>query len=278
MALARRWFRSAAAFAFSALAMACGGGESAPNPAVSHIGANAAENSQEARFMASLSGADILVFSRTAGYRHQSIGAGLEMFDELAAAYGFAVVKTEDPSVFSDAQLGAFDAVVFLNTSGDILNDVQQQAFERYIQSGGGFVGIHAAADTEIDGTWPWYIGLVGGAFAGHPSDPSNVQQARLSLADGAGEVAEGLPESFAFVDEWYDFNHLNMTTRPVLKIDRDSYVGAIAAGVERIAWFHEYDGGRAFYTNLGHADETYASELFRRHLLSGLVYAVGDR
>jgi cytochrome c len=277
MAQARHWFRYVAVVGLAVLLLACGGGE---RQTATPDGVDAPTNTaaQEARFAASMRGANLLIFSRTAGFRHQSIGAGLRMFDELAAKYGFAIVKTEDPAVFSDAQIGAFDAVVFLNTTGDVLNDAQQRAFERYIQSGGGYVGIHAAADTEIDGSWPWYIRLVGGTFAGHPMNPSNVQQARLSVVEGAGEMAEGLPRNFTFVDEWYDFNHLNMTTRPILKIDRDSYVGAIATGLERIAWYHDYDGGRVFYTNLGHEDETYSSELFRRHLLSGLVYAVGDR
>lgn len=225
-----------------------------------------------------LRGANILVYSRTAGWRHDSIPAGVAMFDALSAQYGFKVVATEDPTVFSDEQIGSYDAVVFLNTTGDVLNEPQQQVFERYIQSGGGFVGIHAASDTEHDGAWPWYIGLVGGTFASHPSDPSNVQQAQLSRAEGAGALSSGLPETFAYVDEWYDFNNFDPATRPILIIDRDSYQGAAASGEERIAWFHDYDDGRAFYTNLGHTKETFENELFRRHLLNGLVYAIGDR
>ena len=105
----------------------------------------------------------VLVFSKTAGFRHDSIDEGIAAVCELAGAEGIAVDATEDAANFTAEPLGEYDAVVFLSTTGDVLNAEQQAAFEAYIQGGGGFAGIHAASDTEYD--WPWYGDLVGAYF-----------------------------------------------------------------------------------------------------------------
>jgi len=102
----------------------------------------------------------VLVFSRTAAFRHQSIPAGLGGLTQLAQQYAFGLTATEDHAQFNEAFLASFAAVVFLSTSGDVLDDAEQAAFERYIAAGHGYVGVHAAADCEYD--WPWYGGLVG--------------------------------------------------------------------------------------------------------------------
>ena len=220
----------------------------------------------------------ILVFSKTSGFRHDSIPAGIEAIKTLAVKDGISVTTTEQASLFSQDYLLQFDAIVFLNTTGDVLNDEQQLALEHYIQAGGGFVGVHAATDTEWqDSTWHWYWRLVGGIFNGHPSDPSNVQLASLNVVDPQHSSTQDLPASFELADEWYDFKNLNPARTDVLTVDESSYQGGQHGDYHPVAWFHEYDGGRAFYTNLGHSIETFSNPLFLQHLRGGLQYAMGN-
>lgn len=217
----------------------------------------------------------VFVFSKTMGWRHDSIESGQLMFEELADEYQFDVTFGEDSSTFTDKRLAAFDVIVFLNTTGDVLDDHQQRAMERFIQSGGGFVGIHAATDTESD-DWPWFVDLVGATFNGHPGDPSNVQMARMTVVDTRHLSTTHIPSKFSFLDEWYDFRAFNESVHPLLMIDRGSYVGAKESGLKPISWFHDFDGGRSFYTNLGHLRETYSDPRFRNHIVGGLSYAAG--
>ncbi|MDN4501779.1 ThuA domain-containing protein [Alteromonadaceae bacterium BrNp21-10] len=220
----------------------------------------------------------ILVYSKTNGFRHDSIAAGIKAITTLAAKDDISVTASEQPSLFSLNYLLQFDAIVFLNTTGDVLNDEQQLAMEHYIQAGGGFVGIHAAADTEWqEGDWHWYWRLVGGIFNGHPSAPSNVQQAKLTVVDKQHAATKGLPDNFELADEWYDFKNLNPARNDLLVVDESSYQGGKQSEYHPVAWFHEYDGGRAFYTSLGHSIEAYSNTLFLQHLRGGLQYAIGN-
>lgn len=221
-----------------------------------------------------LDGADILVFTKTRSFRHPSIPAGIRAFEALGAEYGFGVQASEDSAIFNDRDLAAFDAIVFLSTTGDILNEAEQEAMERYIQAGGGFMGVHAAADTEHQGDWYWYRNLLGGVFAGHPA----IQEARLNVIDGTHPSTSSLPETFLRTDEWYDFRDLYEFRTDVLTIDEQSYEGGAHGDYHPMSWYHEYDGGRSFYTALGHTEAAYSDPLFRRHLAGGLAYAVGDR
>ena len=116
----------------------------------------------------------VLVFSKTDGFRHTSIEPGKTAFDKMSKEKGFAVEFSEDATVFNSSNLKKFNAIVFLNTTGNILNEDQQAEFERYIQAGGGYLGIHAATDCEYD--WPWYGRLAGAFFLDHPN-PNNVQK-----------------------------------------------------------------------------------------------------
>jgi cytochrome c len=219
----------------------------------------------------------ILVFSKTSGFRHDSIAAGIDAINALAAKEGISVTASEQASQFSLDNLLQFDAVVFLNTTGDVLNEEQQLALEHYIQAGGGFVGIHAAADTEWEvGDWHWYWRLVGGIFNGHPSDPSNVQNAKLIVVNKQHASTQTLPASFELADEWYDFKNLNSARTDLIVVDEATYQGGKQGKYHPVAWFHDYDGGRAFYTNLGHSIETYSNPLFLDHLRGGLQYAMG--
>ena len=205
----------------------------------------------------------ILVFSKTSGFRHDSIAAGIEAINALAAKDGISVTSSEQASLFTLNYLLQFDAIIFLNTTGDVLNDEQQLAMENYIQAGGGFVGIHAAADTEWqDSNWHWYWRLVGGIFNGHPSTPSNVQNAKLNVVDSTHASTQTLPTSFELADEWYDYKSLNPARTDVLTVDESTYQGGKQGQYHPVAWFHDYDGGRAFYTNLGHSIETFSNPL----------------
>jgi cytochrome c len=223
----------------------------------------------------SMADKSVFVFSKTLGWRHKSIPAGQALFRRLADDNNFSVTFSEDSTDFTRDKLAKYDAVVFLNTSGPILMPEQQDAFKTYIQNGGGFVGVHSATDTHIKIEWPWFIDLVGGKFESHPNEPSNVQAATLFKTAVTHPATEFLPASFEWSDEWYDFERLYGGITPVLTIDRQSYQNAKTQGITPIAWAHEYDGGRSFYTNLGHDAANYTNEKFEQHILGGLHYVV---
>lgn len=220
--------------------------------------------------------ANVLVFSKTAGFRHDSIPAGVAAFEKLAAEKKFTVVASEDASLFTDASLRQFNAVVFLNTTGDVLTSDQQLAMERYIQAGGGFVGVHAATDTEWEGDWFWFRKLVGAVFLNHPNQPSNVQTASLDVTDHTHYSTKHLPKQFTLTDEWYNFRDIYQFINVVITVDETSYQGGEHGDHHPVSWFHEFDGGRSFYTAMGHTDATFADANFLEHLAGGLTYAVG--
>lgn len=217
-------------------------------------------------------GRHVLVFSKTAGFRHDSIADGVTAVRELGATAGFTVDATEDAGAFTPANLRRYDAVVFLSTTGDVLDAAQQKAFETYIRHGGGFVGVHAAADTEYD--WAFYGGLVGAWFRSHPA----VQPAAVVVEDRAHPATSGLGPTWNRTDEWYDYRTNPRERVHVLaSLDEDSYTGGTMDGDHPIAWCRTYQGGRAFYTGAGHTKESYADPAFRAHLLGGIRYAVAD-
>lgn len=216
----------------------------------------------------------VLVFSKTEGFRHSSIDAGKAAMSKMAAAKGFVVDFTEDATQFITPNLKRYSAVVFLNTTGDVLNDVQQQEFERYIQAGGGYLGIHAAADCEYE--WPWYGKLVGAWFLDHPMSPSNVQKGKFYVADKNSFATKDMPDEFERTDEFYSFKQIDPSIHVLVKIDEKSYQGGKNGDNHPMSWYHDFDGGRAFYTNMGHTDETFKEELFLNHLWQGLHYAMG--
>ncbi len=215
----------------------------------------------------------VLVFSKTGGFRHASIGPGKAAIQKLGVENGFTVDTTEDATLFNEKNLRRYVAVIFLNTTGDVLNPLQQNAFERYIQAGGGYLGVHAATDTEYD--WPWYGKLAGAYFKDHPSTPSNVQPGVYHIHDKTHPSTSFLPEPWERTDEFYSFKDMNPDVKVLLKLDEKSYVGGSMGDWHPSAWYHEYDGGRAFYTSLGHTDETYSESLFLRHLLEGLRWVM---
>ncbi|MFC8033282.1 ThuA domain-containing protein [Streptomyces griseoincarnatus] len=213
----------------------------------------------------------ILVFSRTAGFRHDSIDEGITALRELGAADDFTVTATEDPAAFTTANLAQYRAVVFLSTTGDVLGPAQETALEQYMGAGGGYVGIHAAADTEYD--WPFYAGLAGALFQSHPA----IQPATVRVEDRAHDATAHLGAAWQRTDEWYNYRTNPRTTAHVLaSLDESSYSGGTMSGDHPIAWCKDYAGGRAFYTGGGHTAESYAEPAFRRHLLGGIRWAAG--
>ncbi len=213
----------------------------------------------------------ILVFSKTAGFRHESIKDGIKAIQKLGVENGFKVDTTEDAGKFTEENLKQYSAVVFLSTTGTILDSYQKNAFERYIQSGGGFAGIHAATDTEYH--WPWYNKLVGAYFASHPA----IQDAKLDIVDNTHLSTKHLPKEWKRKDEWYNFKSIHPLTKKLLTIDESSYQGGSNGKDHPMSWHHEYEGGRAWYTALGHTKESYTEDNFLKHLLGGIQYAIGD-
>ncbi|MBO8187074.1 ThuA domain-containing protein [Streptomyces spirodelae] len=213
----------------------------------------------------------VLVFSKTAGFRHDSIPDGIEAIRQLGAEHGFAVDATEDAAAFTPKKLARYDAVVFLSTTGDVLDQRGQRAFERYIRKGGGYVGVHAAADTEYD--WKWYGGLVGAYFQSHPA----IQPARMKIEDRGHPATAHLGESWNRTDEWYNYRSNPRERAHILAtLDEGSYSGGTMGDDHPLAWCQKYAGGRAFYTGAGHTKESYADPAFRKHLLGGIRYATG--
>lgn len=213
----------------------------------------------------------VLVFSKTTGFRHASIANGIAAIQMLGDEGGFAVDASEDDRLFTDAGLRGYDVVVFLSTTGNILDADEKAAFQRYIEAGGGFVGIHSATDTEYD--WPFYGDLVGAYFRSHPS----IQQATINVVDPMHPSTLTLPAQWVRTDEWYNFRtNPRDRVHVLLQMDESTYSGGEMGVDHPIAWCHDFAGGRAWYTALGHTEQSYTEPLFLDHLLGGLRTAAG--
>ncbi len=224
----------------------------------------------------------VLVFTKTDGFHHKSINAGVTALEEMAKQHHFAMEWHEDARQFNDKKLQQFDVVLFLQTTANVLNEKQQAAMEKFIRSGKGFVGVHAAADTEYD--WPWYAGLVGHQFKIHPT----IQTAQMTTLNADFPGLEHFPAKLWWTEEWYDFktgksDNLNY----LLTVDEQTYDPKADWGKVKtegmgefhpISWYHNYDGGRSFYTALGHLPETHNMKLFRDHLYGGIFWAATGR
>jgi type 1 glutamine amidotransferase len=212
---------------------------------------------------------DVLVFSKTAGFRHDAIPVGIQTIRDLGTANNFTVTATEDAGQFTSANLAQYEAVVFLSTTGDVLNAAQQTAFEAYVRGGGGYVGVHAAADTEYD--WPFYGQLVGAWFASHPA----IQQVNSKTENRAHPATAHLPQTWTRTDELYNYRtNPRDTARVLATLDESSYSGGSMGADHPITWCKTIDTGRSFYTGFGHTQESYADTNFRNQLLGGIRYA----
>lgn len=214
----------------------------------------------------------VLAYTRAVGFRHDSIEAGVGALRKLADQRGFDLEATEDLASFRTPCLDRFDTVVFLNTNGSVLDERGRDALRAFVERGRGFVGVHGATATETD--WPWYVALVGATFKSHP----DVQPALVRVEDREHPATDHLPISWRRTDEWYGFHeNPRERVRVLLTLDETSYAPGEGGmgGDHPIAWCHDYDGGRAFYTALGHTRETFEDPLFLDHLAGGLKWAL---
>lgn len=210
----------------------------------------------------------LLIFSRTKAYRHECIEPGTIALESYFKTHGIHSMHSEDSSMISDEKLKPFDAIIFFQTTGNILDTMQQLALQKFVESGKGFVGIHSAADTEYD--WPWYVNMVGAQFADHP----DIQSATLQKTDTTHIACKHLPTRWTRTDEWYNFKQPPTDVEVLLNLDESTYQGGTMGPNHPMSWCHPYDGGRAFYTALGHTVESYKDTLFLEHVLQGVKWA----
>jgi cytochrome c len=212
----------------------------------------------------------ILIFTKTQSFRHKSIEPGVVAMLKLASENGITADTTSDVTQFNEKNLRQYSALLFLHSTGELFDYNQKNALQRYIQAGGGWVGIHAACDAEYN--WPWFNKLAGAYFMSHPKP----QKAKLQVTDKTHESTKHLKDEWVRFDEWYDFKSMNPDVKVLIKIDETSYEGGKNGENHPMAWYHEYDGGRAWYTGLGHTDESFLEEDFLKHVLGGIKWAIG--
>ncbi|MBX3112116.1 MAG: ThuA domain-containing protein [Fimbriimonadaceae bacterium] len=212
----------------------------------------------------------VLVFSKTAGFRHDSIPTGVAMFQELAGGEGYTVDATEDATKFTKENLAKYDVVVFLNTTQDVLAGDQEAALQDFVEKKGkGWLGVHAAADTEYD--WPWYGQLCGAWFKSHPA----IQKVTVDVVDRRFPATKHLPEKWVWTDELYNYRAQPVKGCHILaKLDESTYKGGEMNGDHPIVWYHSVGKGRSFYCGLGHTKEAYADKDFRKLVVGGLKWA----
>lgn len=217
----------------------------------------------------------LLVFWKTDVAFHESIPYAISAIRDIARKNGMQVDDTSDARMMKDAVLTRYQAVIFLSTQGEILNLNQKGALERYIKSGGGFVGIHSAADTESN--WSWYGKLVGAQYGGSHSE---IVKAVVHREDRTHASTKGLPDEWGWLDEWYNFSpnpRVNGAT-VLLAIDENTYEGGAMGGDHPIAWYHQYDGGRAWYTAGGASKLVWGERIFREHVWGGIEYVARSK
>ncbi len=208
----------------------------------------------------------VLVITETKGWVHDSIESGLKLIQNIGNKNNFNVYHSDNSSVITYKNLKEIKTIIFLNTTEEILNDVEQKVMESFIKSGKGFVGVHAAADTEYN--WQWYGKLVGAYYRNHPE----VMNGKILTINH--KITNHLDSEWEIEDEWYNFDYVNYDINILLNLDEDSYIGGEHPDYHPITWYHEYDGGRSFYTGLGHTKEVYEDERFIKLLEKGILYA----
>ena len=214
----------------------------------------------------------VLVLTRTEGFRHDSIAPGLQMLRRLAPGRGLRIEATEDATRLTDRRLRGVRAVVFLQTTGDVLDPPAERALGRFVRRGGGWLGVHAAADSER--TWPFYGATLLGGGAWQREHPP-IQRATVIVEDRRHPAMRHLPRRWTRTDEWYSFlANPRDAVNVVARLDESSYdPGAVRMGDHPIAWWRRAGRGRAFYTALGHTSASYAEPAFRRHVLGALAW-----
>lgn len=221
---------------------------------------------------------NVFLFTKTDGWHHKSINAAVTAMEKLSEKHHFSIDWHEDAARINDENLKQYDVVMFMLTTGNILNDEQKRVLTRFVQSGKGFVGVHSASDTEYQ--WDWYTKMVGRSFHIHPL----IQTAELTVIDRKFPGMERMPDRFLWTDEWYEFGAEKIDTlNYIIAVDESTYdteavwddkSGNGMGEFHPLAWYHKYDGGRSFYTALGHMASTYSDTLFMEHIYGGLYWA----
>lgn len=212
----------------------------------------------------------ILIFSLTTSYRHKSIKEGIVAIKKLAVENNFEVDTSENVAAFTKENLRRYKTLIFLNPTGsNVFSEEQKQALKTYINNGGGLLGIHAATDFCFE--WEWYGKMIGAFFANHPK----VQQAKLISLRPKDKLMKGIPENWLHTDEWYNFKYFNKDVTVLMKVDETSYQGGTMNNEHPIVWYHQFEGGRVFYTGLGHTAEAYSDPIFLKQLLNGLKWTM---
>jgi len=218
---------------------------------------------------------NVLVFSKTLMYRHASITNGIAAITKLGAEHGFKVDATEDSAVFTPPNLNKYQAIVFLSTSGDILNGSQETALHEYIEQGGGLVAIHAGAAGTVstEGTWQWYCDSFCAMFTNHPA----IAQATINVEDSKHPSTSALPKAWVRTDEWYNFiSSPRGCARVLATLDESTYKGGTMGKDHPVIWCKQIGKGRLWYTALGHTEASFTEELFLKQLLGGIQAAAG--
>ena len=215
----------------------------------------------------------MLVLTETTGFRHESIPDGVRAIQRLGRTHRLKVDTTSSSSRFTSKVLNRYDAVIFLSATGTPIGKrTEQRAFERYIQGGGGYLGVHAASDTR--GKWAWYEGLVGARFTRHAPGTA---RATVRVEDRTSAATKGLPAAWTRTDEWYEFDRNPRAGVHVLAtVDETTYRGGTMGADHPIAWCHRYDGGRSVYTAMGHTRESFSERRYLAHLLGAIEMAAG--
>jgi type 1 glutamine amidotransferase len=214
---------------------------------------------------------NVLVFSKTNGFRHASIADGQEMFKKLAEENNWKLTFSEDSLMISNKVLSKIDVLVFLSTTGNIFGDDQKKALQKYIHKGGGFVGIHAATDTEMD--WKWYVDMVGGAFKSHPKQ----QNATINIINHDFKAMQHFGKTWLHFDEWYNFrNPINPNAVVLATVDESTYKGGTMGANHPVVWYQNYEGGKIFTTALGHTKESYTNPDFVKMIQEAVVWTGG--
>jgi uncharacterized protein len=217
----------------------------------------------------------ILVFSKTEQYRHESISSGIKMLYDQSTVQNWIITATEDPRVFNDSFLSLFDVAVFLNPGGHVMEKEQQAAFEKFIRSGKGFVGIHAAAAFEYD--WTWYGKLNGGHFSTHP--PAQIATVIIEERNHPAMKPFANMKTYTVFDEWYSFRQnprenvnvlITLDESTITKSSNDSW----RMGDHPLVWWHEFEGSRSFYSGFGHTHEVFQNPIMIEHFSEAINWA----
>jgi cytochrome c len=222
---------------------------------------------------------DVLFFHKTTGFRHDAIPAAIAAVEQLGADHDFSVTASQDAAVFTDGSLADYEAVVLFTDGEGTLNAEQRSEFQRFVRHGGGVVGLHSASNMDKT-DWPWWSDMMGGAFfKSHPSGANQFQEATVRIEDATHPSTAGLPTEWVREDEWYNFTaNPRKDVHVLATLDETTYnPGPDAMGEDHpIAWCSNYDGGRSWYSALGHKAEYYDEPLLLEHILGGILWAAG--